>query len=133
MLIFLAIFVASKPSSGDVLKTKFVALANTSSPCEPMTQISDSPGKTSRCVEMGGDWICCGGQLPGTIRATGKCWKYTFATNAWTTLANMPTDEDRYAGEFTKMGDGKIWYTGKKQKSAADGKMEIPVLVQSMK
>ena len=112
---FSAIFVASKPSSGDVVTTKFIALANTSSSCELSAQIPAdiSPPMSSRCVEQDGDIFCCGGILTGTTKATKKCWKYTIATNAWKALASMPNDEDRYGGEFTKMGDGKIWYTGK--------------------
>lgn len=113
-LSFVAIFVASKPSSGDVVNTKFIALANTSSSCGPMPQIRYTPPKTSRCVEQDGEIFCCGGRLTGTAtKASKKCWKYTFATNAWTTLASMPMDENRFGGEFTKMGDGRIWYTGK--------------------
>ena len=66
---------------------------------------------------MNGGLICCGAQLTGTTKASRKCWMYTFATNAWTTLAAMPTDENRYGGEFTKMGDSKIWYTGNIKKT----------------
>ena len=112
-LFLLAIFVATKPSSGDVVSTKFIVLANTSSTCDAMPQIDATPGRTSRCVELDGNIICCGGQLVGSTKASKRCWKYTFATNAWTSLADMPTNENRYGGEFTKMGDGKIWYTGK--------------------